>query len=450
MADHTTYPDFDSQSHKLWQRACESLPGGSTRHLNFYSPYPVFAAKAHGCRITDVDGNERIDFVNNYTVQIHGHCHPKIVAAVKAQVDKAICFTMPTELEIELAEILCSRTESIEKVRFANSGTEAVMNAIKAARAYTGRPKIAKCEGVYHGSYDYAEVSLDPDPQNWGSNDPVPIGFAKGEPEGMLRDVVVIPFNDVENSQRILEAHADSLAGVMLDIVPSGCGGVPATRDYMEMLRKVTRKIGALLICDEVVTYRLHEGGAQMLYGLDPDITTLGKIIGGGLPIGAICGRTEFMQVFDCSKGKAALPHSGTFTANPLTMAAGITAMRMLTQGVIDELDAKTQRLRNQINEAFEIAGMPGQMMGEGSLMKPYMSDEPLGSYRKAFMAESDAARAREERMFFHLLNNGVFYSIHLSCASTPMGEAEFDQTTEAWLTGLRAMKDEGLQEAAS
>jgi glutamate-1-semialdehyde 2,1-aminomutase len=450
MANHTTFPDPESNSAKLWRRACDSLPGGSTRHMNFYLPYPIFAASANGCRITDVDGNERVDFVNNYTVQIHGHCHPEIVAAVQAQVEQAICFTMPTELEIELAEILCSRTESIEKVRFANSGTEAVMNAIKAARAYTGRSRIAKCEGVYHGSYDYAEVSLDPDPQNWGSDDPVPIGFARGEPEGMLRDVVVIPFNDVENTRRILEAHAESLAGVLFDIVPSRCGGLPASREYMDMLREVTRKIGALLICDEVVTYRLHEGGGQTLYGLDPDLTTLGKVIGGGLPIGAICGRTEFMAVFDTRKGKPALPHSGTFTANPLTMAAGIVAMRMLTQDVIDELNAKTRRFRDQIDETFKIAGMPGRMMGEGSLMKPYMSDEPLGSYRQAFMAENDAARAREERMFVHLLNNGVFYSLHLACTSTPMGEAEFDQTAEAWLAGLRAMREEGLEEAAS
>lgn len=450
MADHTTFPDLNSNSARLWQRACDVLPGGSTRVQTFFHPYPTYVASAEGCRVTDIDGVSRIDFIGGYTVQIHGHSHPEIVASVRAQAEKVISLTLPTELEIELAEIFCQRTESIERVRFANSGSEAVMNAIKAARAYTGRPKIAKCEGVYHGSYDYAEVSLDSNPQNWGSDNPAPVGFARGAPEGVLRDVVVIPFNDVENSRRILESHADSLAGVLLDPVPSRCGGMRASRAFSDMLREVTRKIGALLIVDEVVTYRLHEGGAQTLFGIDPDITTLGKIVGGGLPIGVIGGRAEVMEVFDARKGKPACPHSGTFTANPLTMAAGIASMRLLTQDVIDNLNAKAQKFREALNETFKIADMPGRVMGEGSLMVTYMSDEPLGNYRQSFMAGNDAAHARAERLFVHLMNSGVYFSFHLACTSTPMGEAEFDQTAEAWLAGLRAMKEEGFMETAS
>lgn len=450
MADHTSFPDFDSNSAQLWKRACDALPGGSTRVQTFFHPYPTYIDSAQGCRVTDIDGVSRIDFVGGYTVQVHGHSHPEIVAAVRRQAEKVISLSLPTELEVELAEIFCQRTESIERVRFANSGSEAVMNAIKAARAYTGRPKIAKCEGVYHGSYDYAEVSLDPNPQNWGADAPVPVGYARGEPEGLLRDVVVIPFNDVENSRRILEAHADTLAGVLLDPAPCRCGGGRASRAYSDMLREVTRKIGALLIVDEVVTYRLHEGGAQTLFGIDPDITTLGKIVGGGLPIGVVAGRAEVMQVFDARKGKPACPHSGTFTANPLTMAAGIASMRLLTQDVIDELNAKAQKFRAALNETFKLAGMPGRVMGEGSLLVPSMSDEPLGNYRQAFMAGNDAALARQERLFVRLMNSGVYFNFHLACTSTPMGEAEFDHTTEAWLAGLRAMKDEGLLEAAS
>ncbi|HLB06735.1 MAG TPA: aminotransferase class III-fold pyridoxal phosphate-dependent enzyme, partial [Alphaproteobacteria bacterium] len=156
-----TYPDFGSRSAKLFERALKVMPGGSTRVMTFFPPYPIYAAKAEGFTVTDVDGNAYLDFVNNYTVQIHGHSHPQIVAAIRRQAERAICFTLPTELEIELAELFAQRTPSLERMRFTNSGTEAVMNAIKAARAYTGRPKIAKCEGVYHGSYDYAEASLD-------------------------------------------------------------------------------------------------------------------------------------------------------------------------------------------------------------------------------------------------------------------------------------------------
>ncbi|MEE9300824.1 MAG: aspartate aminotransferase family protein [Alphaproteobacteria bacterium] len=446
-----TYPDFSSKSAALYERARRVMPGGSTRVQTFFNPYPVFAARAEGCRVIDVDGAARIDFVNNYTVQIHGHSHPKIVEAVKKQAEQAMCFTLPTETEIELAEIFCERTASIERVRFANSGTEAVMNAIKAARAHTGRPKIAKCEGVYHGSYDYAEASLDPDPQNWGARDPAAVGYARSAPAGMLADVVVIPFNDVDASRRILEANADRLAGLLVDLVPTRCGGGPASPEYRAMLREVTRRHGIVLICDEVVTYRLDYGGAQALYGFDPDLTTLGNIIGRGMPIGAIAGKAEFMAVFDASQGKPLCPHSGTFTANPVSMAAGIAAMRMFDREAIERLNALGAKTRAQLDEAFKVAGVTGHVTGEGSLFLPHLSDEPLGDYRKTYRAHSDAAGERAEALFRLLLNEGIYSSVlGLNCLSTPMGEAEIDRLSEAVLKCLRIIKDEAPARAVS
>lgn len=433
------YPDFRSRSAKLYERACAVMPGGSTRVQTFFRPYPIYAASATGCTVTDVDGNEYVDFVNNYTVQIHGHGHPEIVAAIQRQAERAISLTLPTEAEIELSELFCARTPGIERIRYTNSGTEAVMNAIKAARAYTGRPKIAKCEGVYHGSYDYAEASLDPDPQNWGDERPRPVGYAQGAPEGMLNDVVVIPFNDVKASRRILEAHKDALAGVLVDLVPTRCGGVPASPEFRDFLRAFTRSNGVVLICDEVVTYRLHYGGAQVLYGFDPDLTTLGKIIGGGLPVGAIAGRAEFMQVFDSSKGKPLCPHSGTFTANPLTMAAGLAAMRMLDEPAIERLNALGEKTRKDLNEAFKIAGVPGRVTGEGSLFVPHLSDEPLGDYRSTYRAHAARAAERADALFRHLLDEGIYTAIiGLCCLSTPMGEAEIERLAEATLGALR------------
>lgn len=446
-----TYPDFDSASAKLYERACRVMPGGSTRVQTFFAPYPIYAARAEDCTVTDADGKEYIDFVNNYTVQIHGHCHPEIVAAIQRQAAKGLCFTLPTETEIELAELFCARTPAIERIRFTNSGTEAVMNAIKAARAYTGRPKIAKCEGVYHGSYDYAEASLDPDPQNWGAEAPRAVGYAKGAPQNMLADVVVIPFNDVEASRRILEAHKEALAGVLVDLVPTRCGGVPASSEFRAFLRAFTRANGAVLVCDEVVTYRLHPGGAQVLYGFDPDLTTLGKIIGGGLPVGAVGGRAEFMQVFDSSKGKPLCPHSGTFTANPLTMAAGLAAMRMLDEAAIARLNALGEKARAGMNEAFRVAGLPGRVTGEGSLFVPHFSDEPLGNYRNTYRAHADVAAARADALFRHLLNEGIYSAvIGLCCLSTPMGEAEISRLAEATLRALRKIKATSERKAAS
>jgi glutamate-1-semialdehyde 2,1-aminomutase len=420
------YPDPKSRSQKLYDRALASLPGGNTRTTVFMKPYPIYAARGEGCRVWDVDGNEYIDCINNFTSLIHGHAHPSLVEAATQQLAFGSAFGLPTESEIDLSELLASRLPGMEQVRFANSGTEAVMMALKAARAFTGRPKIAKCEGAYHGSYDYAEVSLDPSPEAWGRNAPVSVAYAKGTPENVLSDVVTIPFNDAEAAVSLIREHGPELACVLVDPMPNRAGFAPADKTYLEALRQITREVGALLIFDEVITFRLGYRGAQGLWNIDPDLTTLGKIIGGGFPVGAIAGHKQFMAVFDPRSGKPALPHGGTFSANPVTMRAGLAAMQLLDEPAFARLDAIGEAVRTGINQAFRRSGVPGGTVGLGSLLKIHFADRPVRDYRSAYLTEQET---RRQVVFSRgLLNRGVLAAGYgLMALSTPMSDADVD-----------------------
>jgi glutamate-1-semialdehyde 2,1-aminomutase len=425
------YPDPQSRSKALYDRAVASLPGGNSRTTVFMSPYPIYAARGEGCRVWDVDGNVFIDCINNFTSLIHGHAHPRLVEAATRQIALGTAFGLPTESEIDLAELLASRLPAVDQLRFANSGTEAVMMALKAARAFTGRPKISKCEGAYHGAYDYAEVSLDPTPDAWGRNAPVSVAYAKGTPENVLADVVTIPFNDPEAAVSLIREHGAELAGVLVDPMPNRAGLVPADRAYLEALRAVTRETGALLIFDEVITFRLGYHGAQGLWGIDPDLTTLGKIMGGGFPVGAIGGRAEVMAVFDPRHGKPALPHGGTFSANPVTMRAGLAAMELLDEAAFKRLDALGDAVRDGINTAFRKRGVPGRAVGLGSLLKIHFSEREIRDYRSAYIT---AQEARRQAVFNRgLLDRGILAAGYgLMALSTPMTSAETDAIVAA------------------
>jgi glutamate-1-semialdehyde 2,1-aminomutase len=350
-------------------------------------------------------------------------------------------FGLPTESEIDLAELLASRLPSVDQVRFANSGTEAVMMALKAARAFTGRPKIAKCEGAYHGSYDYAEVSLDPVPEAWGRNAPVSVAYAKGTPDKVLEDVVTIPFNDVEAAVSLIREHGRELACVLVDPMPNRAGLAPADKAYLNALREITREVGALLIFDEVITFRLGYHGAQGMWDVDPDLTTLGKIMGGGFPVGAIAGCKEFMAVFDPRHGKPALPHGGTFSANPVTMRAGLAAMELLDEAAFRRLDLMGERVRTGINEAFRRSGLPGGTVGLGSLLKIHFADRTIRDYRSAYPTEREV---RSQSIFnLGLLNRGVLAAGYgLMALSTPMTDEDIDM--------IIAAASEALAEVAS
>lgn len=441
------YPDTKSESARLYQRARQVLPGGNSRTTVFSAPYPIYARSGRGCLVTDVDGVERLDFINNYTALIHGHLHAKVLEAVQEQLTLGTCFANPTESEIALAEELCRRVPSFERVRFVNSGTEAVMNAVKAARAFTGRRKIAKCEGLYHGSYDPVEISMDPNPDNWGKDDPTPIPYSVGTPQGVVDDVVVISYNDVAGAERILQSHAGQLAAVIIDPMPNRCGLIAASTEFLAMLRGFTERNGAMLIFDEVITFRLGYAGYQGEVGIQPDLTTMGKIIGGGFPVGALAGRAEVMSVFDPSEGKPSLPHGGTFNANPVTMAAGLASMRLLTREAFARLSALGDYAREECRRAFRVAEMPGQVTGGGSLLMLHLTDKPLRSYRDAW--RNDQEQARFARLHRNLLNNGVVISSSgLGAVTTPMGEREIDQFASALLTSLKELRREELASA--
>jgi glutamate-1-semialdehyde 2,1-aminomutase len=425
------YPDPKSSSQKLYDRALSSLPGGNTRTTVFMKPYPIYAARGEGCRVFDVDGNSYIDCINNFTSLIHGHAHPVLIEAATRQLALGSAFGMPTESEVELAELIAARLPSVEQVRFTNSGTEAVMMALKAARAFTGRPKIAKCEGAYHGSYDYAEVSLDPTPDTWGRNAPVSVAYAKGTPDKVLSDVLTIPFNDAEAAVSLIREHSAELACVLVDPMPNRAGLAPADQSYLEALRQVTREVGALLVFDEVITFRVGYRGAQGVWNIDPDLTTLGKIIGGGFPVGAVGGRTDIMAVFDPRVGKPALPHGGTFSANPVTMRAGLAAMELLDEAAFVRLDAIGSAVRSGIDDAFRKHGVPGGTVGLGSLLKIHFADHPVRDYRSAYL--TDAETKRQSAFHRALINRGVLAAPNgLMALSTPMSDADIEAIVAA------------------
>lgn len=305
------------------------------------------------------------------------------------------------------------------------------MMAIKAARAFTGRPKIAKVEGSYHGSYDYAEVSLDSSPQNWGTDIPASVPYAKGTPSNVLADVITLPFNDPERASRILCYHAHEIAAVLIDPLPNRAGLIPASARFLNELVQTTQQIGALLIFDEVMSFRLGYQGAQGIWDVKPDLTAYGKIIGGGFPIGAVGGRAEVMAVFDPRAGKPALPHGGTFSANPISMRAGLAAMQLLDQKAFEHLANLGERLRSQINEAFRARELPGKAVGMGSLIKVHFSANDVVDYRSAFQDEETARRLS---VFVRgLLNRGVLLASYgLFALSTPMTNADIDEIGRA------------------
>jgi len=430
------YPDELVQSRGLYERARSVMPGGNTRTTVFMRPFPVYAARGSGCRIWDVDGIERIDCVNNYTAAIHGHAHPVLLQAAEQQLRLGTAFGLPTASEIDLAELLGRRVSSVQRVRFTSSGTEAVMTALKAARAFTRRAKIAKCEGAYHGTYDYAEVSLEPTPENWGSGIPASVPLARGTPAGVVNDVVVLPFNDIDSSVAILRAHADELAAVLVDPLPNHGGLVPADRAYLAALRRVCTEIGALLVFDEVIAFRLGYHGAQAIWGVDADLTTFAKIIGGGFPVGALGGRADVMAVFDPSSGRPAVPHGGTFSANPMTMRCGLAAMELLDEQAFERLDALGDQLRRGVDDAFRRRRIPGRTTGMGSLLKVHFGDRPIRDYRSA--RPDAAASARLDALTVELLNEGVLIAGNgLLALSTPMTPTDVDEVVRAFDAAL-------------
>ena len=426
----------------MYERAKLVMPGGNTRITVFMKPHPYYASHGKGCRLIDADGAEFLDFTNNYNSLIHGHAHPAIVSAVKAQLERGTAYPMATEKEIYLAELLCERVPSFEQIRFCNSGSEAVMFAVKAARAHSGRYKIAKCEGSYHGSYDQLEVSLDPTPETWGNSDPKSVPYVKGTPKSVLDDVVVIPYNKPGEAETILRKHAHELACIVIDLMPNRGGLIPATPEFITMLKRIRKDTGVLLVFDEVITLRLSLGGAQELFGIRPDLTATGKIIGGGFPVGAVAGTADVMAVFDPRDGKPAVSHSGTFNANPITMVAGVAALQLLTKEEIDRIGTLGDRARSGITDVMEKIGLPGQVTGLGSLFRIHVHNRPLSDYRS--MMTTELEKQLLAAIVGNMRDGGIFVNERGVCSlSTPMGNTEI----EKFLTCFKSAAEMALAE---
>ncbi len=383
-----------SRSAELFERAQRPIPGGASRSTVLTSPHPVYIAEGRGAWITDVDGNRYLDANNNFTSIIIGHADTTIDAAVRSQLDRGTAYSLATSVEIELAELLCDRLASVDQIRFCNSGTEAVMGAIKAARAFTGRPLIVKVEGSYHGTYDHAEASLDPDPGEWGTaSAPATVPYASGTPQSVTEEVAVIPFNDAAAARAVITAAGDRCAGILLDPMPSRVGMPAIEREFIDAVQESARSVGALLILDEVISFRLGSGGAQALFGIEPDLTALAKIIGGGFPVGAVAGRADVMSVFASHGGtRAAVPSGGTFTANPVTMTAGLACMQQLDAAAFAHLDALGDRCRRGLRDAFASSALRWQVTGSGSLFRIHPNQRSIRSYRDARHSSDEAA----------------------------------------------------------
>ncbi len=413
-------------SERLFDRAKSVMPGGTTRFTIQRHPTPIYISAGEGAWLTDVDGNRYLDFNNNYTTLIHGHAFSPVAAAVERQLHSGTCFANPTEHEIALSEILCSRAPAAERVRYVNTGTEAVMFALKAARAITGRTKVAKFEGSYHGAYDWAEVSENSNPDNWGEREPASVPFAAGTPASVLDEVVVVPFNDIDTTADLMERHAAELACLLIDMVPSRAGLIPLDPDYVAAIRDITKRHGILLISDEVLNFRQGYHGASARFGLEPDLITLGKIIGGGLPIGAVAGGSDLMAIFDNSDSDAPLPQGGTFSANPLSMVAGIASMEALDRAAFERLERLGETVRARLSDAIAERRLPAAVTGLGSLFRVHFKARKPRNYREFWPTPVEVKLLHQ--MARAMLARGVIMP-PMSCSSlsTAMTEADID-----------------------
>ena len=392
------------KSRQLQEEAEKYLPGGSTRGAQFFDPYPIFVDRGDGHYVYDADGNSYLDFMINATSLIMGHAHPAVVQALQEQAEKGTAFSGPTEALIRLSKILCERIPSVDTIRFTNSGTEGTMMAIRAARAFTGKPKIAKFEGGYHGSHESVSVSVGPPANKLDPSGPTAIPEYPGQPQGILDDVVVMPYNDLESSERLIRAHKDELSCVIMEPISSNFGYLPASLDFLQGIRDVTDELGILLIFDEVQSFRVAPGGAQELFGVLPDLTAMGKIIGGGTAVGAFGGREDVMALFDPTDGGADLAHSGTFNANPMTAVAGEVTMNHLTPDVYARMSGLGETLREKLRAVFAEFEIPVQVTGVASLFGVHFTSDEVTDYRS--MLASDGQM--KSGLFTGMLNEGV------------------------------------------
>ena len=390
-------------SQRKQQEAQRYLPGGSSRGTAFFDPYPHFIERGEGRHLYDADGNELLDFMINATSLILGHAHPDVTRAIQEQAARGTAFTGPTDSQVRLAKTLTDRVPSLDLIRFTNSGTEGTLMAIRAARTFTGKQKIAKFEGGYHGAHEYVSVSVRPPLDKLDPSGPTPIPEYPGMPDSILEQVIVLPYNDLDWCERVLRENANDISCLIMEPVVSSFGYLPGDVEFLRGLRDLTTELGIVLIFDEVQSFRIAPGGAQETLGVIPDMTSFGKIIGGGTPVGAFGGRAEIMELFDPTRG-GAIPHAGTFNANPVTMVAGEAVMNHLTPEVYERMNALGGELRAKLSAVFDEFEIPALVTGIGSLFGIHFTSERIRDYRTVARADQTMRKA----MFTGLLNEGI------------------------------------------
>jgi glutamate-1-semialdehyde 2,1-aminomutase len=391
------------QSEKLFAEALKYIPGGvnsPVRAFRAVGGQPFFVNKARGARVWDVDGNELIDFVCTWGPAILGHAHPKIISAIKTSAENGTSFGIPNPFEVKMAKLICEFVPGVQKVRMCNSGTEACMSAIRLARGFTKRDKIIKFDGCYHGHVDSLLVKAGSGALTFGSPD------SAGVPAAFTQHTLVLPFNDVEAVKAAFTANENQIAGIIVEPVPGNAGLYLPKPGYLEFLREATKASGALLIFDEVMTgFRLAKGGAQERFGISPDLTCLGKIIGGGLPVGAFGGRVEIM---DLLAPLGPVYQAGTLSGNPLAMAAGIASLEELgSGGAYGRLEELGEQMETGMRDAAASAKIPVRFNICGSMFCAYFTDQPVHNL-------ADALKSDRERFanFFHgMLAEGIYFA---------------------------------------
>ena len=423
------------QSEKLFAEAMRHIPGGvnsPVRAFRAVGGQPFFVNRAAGCKVWDVDGNELIDYVGTWGPAILGHAHPKIISAVKAAADFGTSFGIPNPLEVKMARLICELVPSVQKVRMTNSGTEACMSAVRLARGFTQRDKIIKFDGCYHGHADSLLVKAGSGALTFGHPD------SAGIPPAFTQHTIVLPFNDPDAVRAAFAANPDDIAGIIVEPVPGNAGLYLPKPGYLDFLREITRANDALLIFDEVMTgFRLAKGGAQECFEISPDVSCFGKIIGGGLPVGAFGGRAEIM---DLLAPLGPVYQAGTLSGNPLAMAAGIAALEELQfTAAWCALEELGEQLEAGMKNAAKSAGVPMQFNICGSMFCGYFTSEPVHNLADAMKSD----RERFKRFFHGMLEAGIYLApsqFEAGFISTAHTSADIEKTIGSALKVLRTL----------
>lgn len=438
-------------SFEMFQDAEEVIPGGVTANIKHFAPYPIFMKKGHGSKLIDVDNERYIDYSLCYGALITGHGHPKVMEATMKQMQQSgtIILGTPHELEITMAKKIVDLYPSMEQVRFTNSGTEAILLAIRLAIAYTNKPKIAKFEGHYHGGLNQVLVSVNPSEEAAGdATSPNAVIESSGIPTNQQQQTIVLPFNDLQATENILRKHKDELAAIILEPIQGGF--IPADSEFIHGLKELTEELNIILIFDEVKTgFRVALGGAQSVYQIKPDLTTLGKVLGGGMPVGAVGGRSDIMMqsaanakgdVFsvggNSNQTENIVFHSGTYNGHPLVLAAGLETIKLLEEEqFLKDLFSHTMLLRTRLEQLYASFNIEMQTIGMGSIFNLVFTNEPIRNYRDMWKADTSFRK----KIDMALLNLGIYLKpLNRYSMSSAHTIDDIDFTIKAHETAIR------------